>query len=95
MFGNVVALLAGLILFVGGAYLIYFWWGPFLAFLKGGIGLVLLFLGFLFAVFGYTGVKDEIEERRRERELKEMEEKEAAEAAATTTEEEKKEEEQG
>ncbi|HIE09646.1 MAG TPA: hypothetical protein EYP65_07325, partial [Armatimonadetes bacterium] len=63
MLGNVLALILGIVLFVGGVWLIYFWWGAFKTFFKGGIGPVLLFLGFLFAVFGYTGIKDELEER--------------------------------
>lgn len=80
MLGNVLALILGILCLGGGGYLIYFWWGPFKTFFKGGIGLVLLFFGFLVAVFGYTGIKDELEERRRERELKELEEKEEKEA---------------
>jgi predicted tellurium resistance membrane protein TerC len=84
--GNVLAILLGLICIAGGGWLIYFWWGPLVYFLKGFVGIFLVLLGLLIAAIGITELRSAAEERRLREELK-------AEELKAQAEEEKKEEE--
>ena len=68
--GNVLAILLGLICIAGGGWLIYVWWGPLLEFLKGFVGIFLVFLGLLIAAIGITELRSAAEERRLREELK-------------------------
>ncbi|MGB9797092.1 MAG: hypothetical protein ACPLSK_00545 [bacterium] len=85
--GNVLAILLGLICIAGGGWLLYAWWTPFVYFLKGFVGIFLIFLGLLIAAIGITEIRSAAEEKRLREELK------AEELKAQQAVEEKKEEE--
>lgn len=85
--GNILAILLGIICIAGGGWLIYVWLAPFVEFLKGFVGIFLVFLGLLITAIGVTELRSAAEERRLREELKAEELKAQQEAA-----EEKKEE---
>jgi len=52
------ALIAGIVLILVGAYAIWVFLPDVITFVKGGIGIVVLIIGLLLAVFGAMMVKD-------------------------------------
>jgi len=83
--GNILAIVLGLIFIIGGGWLIYIWFTPFVFFLEGFVGIFLVLLGLLVAAIGITELRSAAEEKRLREELKaeELKSQEAGEEKKT------------
>lgn len=73
--GKFLAILGGLIAMAGGGYLLYLWWGPFKAVLKGVVPVVLIFGGLIALIAGISSMRDAARTKKLEEEAKSEEKK--------------------